>query len=594
MSERIKKATEKQAPDFSSMGTADMSAQKRAPRPTPNFSDMGSVPIEDYIDKSQPTGKDLYEKFDSTVKTMVDGLKRSPYLEPAAQAAISNIPIDPLTKNLLLKGDTTNFKEIYGTPALHALNQMLFNTPRALLKKGGYDYAEAETGIGNVLAKGAGIAGALTPFTGLEGVAARIPGLAGKGAMKAAGRGALAGAVQGFAYAPETEKGLTDWKTRGKQAGIGAVLGGVVGGTAERIGHWVKVGKKMKKRSGTTTKTRLKQRRINVDAQKIDDAKRVQRIDEATGLLDDNIKDFKNNVSLQQAQGKIPQTETAFKAWSKNLSEVYEAGIDEVSDNIGMMKGSDAAEYFDDLMSELSGTTEFKDTMAMKRISGFVDDLRGKKNVSFKDINGMRKQVLKSKFTGDINDAGYAMFREHFGNFVEKVDDSGMYAALNKKMSPQLNFKHKFIKKFRLYDKYETGNIEGLFKKYATGDKMTRGEQELMNDMVSYLGQHGFSVDDLANTKLGIKKSEQVLKGMKRTKKTTKGSTDIAGKERDIIRKKQDLKIDKMGRNFWRREAGRVADMAFRIVVARELIRAVNGMGNFVGGGEQAVPAKVQ
>lgn len=114
-------------------------------------------------------------------------------------------------------------KEGIVTPALHFLNQAGLNAPRALAKKEGYEYPEAETLPGQVLSKSAGVAGAIfSPITrGILGVAK------GGGILKNTLMGGLKGGLIGGLYSPTED--ASNLKTRGKNVLVGSVLGSLTG-----------------------------------------------------------------------------------------------------------------------------------------------------------------------------------------------------------------------------------------------------------------------------------------------------------------------------------------------------------------------------
>jgi len=146
-----------------------------------NIDDVNNIMVEEDVeekptrsgrlaDSLQP--KDIFQQLDSTVRDMSERFNKEPYTAAAYQSAIQTIPgIDPLTKSKLSQGDTTNLKEVYGIPALHFINQYLFNYPRSVAASMGYEFPEAETLPGKVLSKGAGVAGALKQFQTGVGVA---------------------------------------------------------------------------------------------------------------------------------------------------------------------------------------------------------------------------------------------------------------------------------------------------------------------------------------------------------------------------------------------------------------------------------------
>jgi hypothetical protein len=108
------------------------------------------------------------------------------------------------------------------------LNTVAFGIPKAIGKKiiesAGYQYPEIE----NKATKTAGeILGLIAPGKVAVSLANKIPGLAGRGLMKAVTRGTLEGSAIGFTTSPEE---FTNLEQRIKQSAIGAFTGGAVAG----------------------------------------------------------------------------------------------------------------------------------------------------------------------------------------------------------------------------------------------------------------------------------------------------------------------------------------------------------------------------
>jgi len=99
-----------------------------------------------------------------------------------------------------------------------AFNTASFGIPRELIKHT----------TGNDIGEGSGIgqaAGLLIPGAGIAKGVSKIAPLAGKGIMKAAGRGALTGAITSQAITPE--KGFFDIGERKQNAAVGATVGAI-------------------------------------------------------------------------------------------------------------------------------------------------------------------------------------------------------------------------------------------------------------------------------------------------------------------------------------------------------------------------------
>ncbi len=546
-----------------------------------DWSDM-SLPLSEFKKSLKPEGKDLFHHFDRVFKSMMKENQGSPYTGDIARAGIDLIPgLDPLTKEALKRGDTTLLKETYGIPAFHGLNQALFNAPRSIMNKLGVEEPKSVTAGGAALARIAGVAGALLPFgIGEQAIARGIPALAGKGFLKTTARGGIAGGAQGALLFPEDP---LDFKTRGIQAVAGILLGGALGSITNRVTAVKKFFNVLKRRKGSTLKQRVKTKRLNVDISRGQDEINAQKAyNEATGILKDNADELQKNVARQQIRGKVPRTEEAFAAFRKNLNDIYDSAIDDISDEIGTVRKRDAHAFFMDLVDDLKADPELNNTAAASKIRRFTSALKKGKKTSttdFSELNVARKKLLDRKFKGDVDDIVYGKFRKKFADYADELDPRGSFSALNKKMAPQLDFKHKFIRKLKAYDQYETGGIEGLFEKYTNPNaKLTVGEERLMNDALSYLGQFGLDIDDLQRSSKAITKVKGTLSRIEGKKKLA----DVVTAEKRLATTKrrglQDIKIDQVTNNALKRGGMRILDMAVRITVARYIFKTIDSI----------------
>lgn len=141
--------------------------------------------------------------------------------------------IDPQEqlKSPYLSAAAKTGRDITAIPASF-FNQYLLNYPRSVTEKLGYEYpSETDNPVAGALAKGAGVAGALT-----SPIWKMLPTLSGAGrgaSLPKVVRGALEGAAGGALYSPQD---VTDLGARGTQAATGAALGGgfVVGARAAK------------------------------------------------------------------------------------------------------------------------------------------------------------------------------------------------------------------------------------------------------------------------------------------------------------------------------------------------------------------------
>lgn len=534
-------------------------------------------------DSQQP--EDVYQQLDTSYKNMVDNIKTEPYTASAYNSLIQNIPIlDRLTKEQLAQGDTTNLKEVYTTPALNYINQRLFNYPRAIMESIGKSFPESKTEIGNILSKSAGISGALQNIQVGQGVANAIKPIAGKSVLKSTARGAVAGAVEGAIYSPEN---VMDPKARLKQAMVGGVLGALIVPVTNRIANFIS---KKALRGNTTLRERIIRRRSAIDAQT--QLERVQvdkNLDEVISLAKDSEKSLQDNLAIQQVQGKIPNTKTAFTRWSRDLSNLYETSVDDISNTVGDIDAVNTKEFYGRFLSDLADDPELANTTAAKKIQRMYDDLSKEDSVtlstSFKKLNEQRKSILSGKYKGNVEDVVKTRFRKEFLNYVSEIEPTGLFKKLNETMAPQLEFKHQFLRKLHVYDKYETSGIEALYKKYAAREMnpkgITLGERMFMDDALKYMRKYGITSSDI--DAIYAKSGEMSSKAQELTSK--KSALSAAHKIEDINRNKirinQNAKLSRPKHT----ELGRLAYQTFTSLIRLSLVWQVLNMSKALKGG---------
>ena len=155
-----------------------------------------------------------------------------------------------------LSATAKTLQEGLGTPLLHFLNMEALNLPRAAAQQAGYAYPESETLPGQILSKGAGIAGAiLSPVWETLGAwnllkaKPLLTGTLGKVTPKGIGTQVLeralkpmaTGALGGALYTPTED--IVGLKQRGAQALLGGVLAPIASGIAGEAG---KIGRQWK------------------------------------------------------------------------------------------------------------------------------------------------------------------------------------------------------------------------------------------------------------------------------------------------------------------------------------------------------------
>ena len=401
-------------------------------------------------------------------------------------------------------------KEGIATPALHFANQAALNLPRAATQAAGYSYPEAKTVPGNILAKGAGLAGAMVGGPAKlykavgQGLVKNVPKLAGKGLSKALVKGAIKGGITGAAYTP-TESGMPILapKERAEQAVTGAVAGGLIEGAGAGFRSFKAARLKKNKlplnerlnQSNTQRRLDYQEQKINLEQDNIQAAK-VQA--ENNRLLSEEL-----NNSIDNA---VPVYKETLKGFSKSLSQTYDDRLTAVSEIIGDdITQADVGRFLNSTAENLRANPDYAQTNAIKDIVNLAKKYNpkspnAKKPVDFRQVNASVKKILsKRNFDTDTNVDALVRdeLRGSFGDFVAGYSDE--FAKLQTEMAPALQMKKLANGLFsRGKSKTNATTARNLFKKYALG-KASREEVNMVDDMQRILGEQ--SDDILATTK---------------------------------------------------------------------------------------------
>lgn len=292
--------------------------------------------------------RDLYEVADVDKLTKV---LKNPFARKAVAMA-TNLPdnLPPQTYIDLAKEA--------GVAGMHYLNQVAFNAPRSLLNKADIAIPEAQTKVGNVVAHGAGIVGALSnpvgqAFTKLTGVAkvgkaaaetgkvlsgmkgasavkkldvarkllARgVKPVAGKEALKAAG----VAAAGGFAYAPTDD--FFDIKQRATQGVAAGVTGGVFNLGIRGAQGLYRAGARSVKRAAQRLKGKIKTPGLDIK-----DAIKVRQGNIAAAKTE--LVDLTKNINKLKTDS-IAAVKTGSKLQAHKLREQVVAKSRELNDRI--------------------------------------------------------------------------------------------------------------------------------------------------------------------------------------------------------------------------------------------------------------------
>ncbi len=237
-----------------------------------------------------------------------------------------------------------------GTIPAHYVNQLALNLPRAVANKFGIKYPETENPVANVLAKGAGVAGALTSPVGKA-----IQGLGKLGAGMKLGskmlQGAKVGAITGAAYTPTED--IVGIPQRFGQAATGAATGGLLTG----LGYAIAKGK-----NWLNPKNQLK----------LADETRNSLTNAKNTLIEKYGEVY--NRTIKQGQGKV------------SLQEPLLNLIDESDDIVNTIKGN----------SEISEALAKGDPTAkkvMNLVNTFIEKPKEIPELTLQEADGLQKYI---------------------------------------------------------------------------------------------------------------------------------------------------------------------------------------------------------
>jgi hypothetical protein len=271
---------------------------------------------------------------------------------------------------------------------------------------------------------------------------------------------------------------------------------------------------------------------------------------------------------------------------------MYEKSVNSISDKIDdTITSTGAVDYFSNFLDDLGLDEGLKATKAYGRIKRFVDKvIEEGDTLKFKDLNKLRiAQTTGKTFKADIDDVVYTQFRQSFNKFAETVDPTGAFKKLNAKMAPQLEFKHNFVIKTATYKQYETGGAERLVSKYANRANdpsgITKGEIELMDDAMKYLGKYGIKTKDIDNIFKGAEVSKSVSKKIARLEDVASTESKLAQAVKKNIRTTQDIKLGDIAKTKAQRLVFNVANTVLRLSMASYALNTIKDIRKTIGMG---------
>lgn len=486
-----------------------------------------------YLDEEQRGSKITYLDEEPSVKS-IEKIKKRPDLiyslsgttpeKLARSGAEAESKGQRLRANILYGGAALQSagRDILTIPA-HFFNQALLNYPRSIARTAGFEYPEkAENKIIETVAKGAGIAGAITsPATRLLAKFGFAP--AGAKLGEKVVRGAASGVVAGGVFAPSED--VVGLKERGQTAAVGGILGAL---SPLAIGGVKKIPKGMHKMVQTFKVLRgPNQAQIKANVSKIESELGVSKsIAQRTKLgltsqkitqeetLNQHINEAKD-MFAENKQLLTKQLDTAVNTGTKNTrqilremnnasSQTYGNALEAISDDLvssgrQMTRGEFLGIYQNTLQKAQEGALPASRMgSALDKIArqfGISVDNAGNliadesdKAINFKDLIGSIKTMRKG-LSGNFKqgtgatpeDIVFDIFQDEYGKWVaEKVP---AFAKLQSEYAPIAELKRQAGRIFKPYDtgEYKTSQAVGLLKKFGLareGDK--QGEKRLL------------------------------------------------------------------------------------------------------------------
>ena len=415
------------------------------------------------------------------------------------------------------------------------------------------------------------IAGIAPLISGAEALTAGI----GKAGLRSAAQGALTmGAIS-------PEENFLDFKKRG----IEAVKGGVLGYALQKLvgGFQAVFSKKVKITPQEIAG--LEARGVSIKGKKDLDILRVKKAtNQARTVLKENDKVLSQKLSAS-IQDNVPAYKTGFKNYFKGFNKTYGDSLDDIASNI-KLSPADTKDWLKETIKRLKSNESYSGTKAMGKLKGLLKRLPKKRGWGFKKLNVEVRKVLQGRSydgTSDVNNLVYDELRHSFGDYVATYSDD--FAKLQAQARPVLELKRFASKIFKPYSQYDTGKLEKLIMKNATG-KATLGEKNIISDVNKMLTKSGINPSEINSL------ASRISSGKAELSTVTQKSNDLLNKiktnfikqntqlKQDIILKSSMVKGIKKGTA--KKVLGQVVDTAWKIALYNA-IRKMSGAkgGNF-------------
>jgi len=271
------------------------------------------------------------------------------------------------------------------TAPLHFVNQLAFNLPRSIANKYGMDYPEAESGVGTVASKTAGLIGGVK--NPLVGWAVRAPNV---------GQMILRGAVTGGAYTPTGD--ILAPKERLETAAVGGGLP-LLGVSAQKAGSVIRGGLQALGKSSSdyvTTKVAPKAYQYYQDA--------IQNMTpEIQKFAEQSMKVPKNAIKTVKRLG-VDRISAIRQAYNDSTDEIYQK-IEQGFANKRELADDAYAQAMDNPPKNFGGTIDVRNTVkTMKNV------FKGSLGEATRGPQGNRLYMIMQELESRMPDQGAGFY----------------------------------------------------------------------------------------------------------------------------------------------------------------------------------------
>jgi hypothetical protein len=294
-----------------------------------------------------------------------------------------------------------------------------------------------------------------------------------------------------------------------------------------------------------------------------------------------------NNAVLQKQlaediQREVPKYKEGFNSYYEGFNKTYGSGLDNVAKEVGgRIQGDELSQWANSTLNRLEANPSYVNTEAFKNIHSKLTTIwQDKQNVPFKDIHAQVKSLLKGRVydgKSSVENLVYDEVRHSWGDFVSSK--SASFAPLQAEARKVLELKRFGSKIFKPFSQYNTGKLESLLNKNASGTA-TLGEKSLLNDINKIMTDSGVNFKEIQKLASDIQagklahqevtyRSKMLINQIKSqlVKKSGAIKSEIAIKAPQV--KPEQLKGSKL--KVVGRGIGRVLDVAWRVMLYKAL-----------------------